>query len=313
MYKITMLKIYQNTLDKSVKFKGIGLHSGKKVEINVTPNDETQGIYFKRVDIESNNIIKADYRNVSSAKLCTTLKNEFGIKVSTVEHLLAALYICEIDNAIIEINNEEVPIMDGSAKDFINGISKAGIKKNKNKRKYLKVLEKLELVDQDKKISIEPSNSFEIFFQLDYQNKIIGNQKNIINFYSDSLEDVVSSRTFCLFKDIETIKKNGLAQGGSLENALVVDNNKVLNEGGLRNRKEFVNHKILDLAGDFLLSGFRVLGKINCYQGGHKLTNTFLRRLLETKSAFLITELKDNLIISKKIRSHQPLRIAANA
>ena len=313
MYKIAMLKIYQNTLDKSVKFKGIGLHSGKKVEINVTPNDETQGIYFKRVDIESNNIIKADYRNVSSAKLCTTLKNEFGIKVSTVEHLLAALYICEIDNAIIEINNEEVPIMDGSAKDFINGISKAGIKKNKNKRKYLKVLEKLELVDQDKKISIEPSNSFEIFFQLDYQNKIIGNQKNIINFYSDSLEDVVSSRTFCLFKDIETIKKNGLAQGGSLENALVVDNNKVLNEGGLRNRKEFVNHKILDLAGDFLLSGFRVLGKINCYQGGHKLTNTFLRRLLETKSAFLITELKDNLIISKKIRSHQPLRIAANA
>ena len=313
MYKIAMLKIYQNTLDKSVKFKGIGLHSGKKVEINVTPNDETQGIYFKRVDIESNNIIKADYRNVSSAKLCTTLKNEFGIKVSTVEHLLAALYICEIDNAIIEINNEEVPIMDGSAKDFINGISKAGIKKNKNKRKYLKVLEKFELVDQDKKISIEPSNSFEIFFQLDYQNKIIGNQKNIINFYSDSLEDVVSSRTFCLFKDIETIKKNGLAQGGSLENALVVDNNKVLNEGGLRNRKEFVNHKILDLAGDFLLSGFRVLGKINCYQGGHKLTNTFLRRLLETKSAFLITELKDNLIISKKIRSHQPLRIAANA
>ncbi len=313
MYKIAMLKIYQNTLDKSVKFKGIGLHSGKKVEINVTPSDETQGIYFKRVDIESNNIIKADYRNVSSAKLCTTLKNEFGIKVSTVEHLLAALYICEIDNAIIEINNEEVPIMDGSAKDFINGISKAGIKKNKNKRKYLKVLEKLELVDLDKKISIEPSNSFEIFFQLDYQNKIIGNQKNIINFYSDSLEDVASSRTFCLFEDIETIKKNGLAQGGSLENALVVDNNKVLNEGGLRNRKEFVNHKILDLAGDFLLSGFRVLGKINCYQGGHKLTNTFLRRLLETKSAFLITELKDNLIISKKIRSHQPLRIAANA
>ena len=108
-----MLKIYQNTLDKSVKFKGIGLHSGKKVEINVTPNDETQGIYFKRVDIESNNIIKADYRSGSSAKLCTTLKNEFGIKVSTVEHLLAALYICEIDNAIIEINNEEVPIMDG--------------------------------------------------------------------------------------------------------------------------------------------------------------------------------------------------------
>ena len=313
MYKTTMLKIYQNTLDKAVKFEGIGLHSGKKVEMNVIPNDDTQGIYFKRVDLKSNNIIKADYKNVSSAKLCTTLENKFGIKVSTVEHLLAALYICEIDNAIIEINNEEVPIMDGSAKDFLNGISKAGIKKTKIKRKYLKVQEKLELIDQDKKISIEPSNSFEVFFQLDYQNKIIGNQKNIINFYLDPLEDVVSSRTFCLFEDIEIIKKNGLAKGGSLENALVVDKDKVLNEGGLRNSKEFVNHKILDLAGDFLLSGFRVLGKINCFQGGHKLTNTFLRRLLETKSAYSITELKDNVVISKKIRSHQPLRVAANA
>ena len=313
MYKTTMLKIYQNTLDKAVKFEGIGLHSGKEVEMNVIPNDDTQGIYFKRVDLKSNNIIKADYKNVSSAKLCTTLENKFGIKVSTVEHLLAALYICEIDNAIIEINNEEVPIMDGSAKDFLNGISKAGIKKTKNKRKYLKVQEKLELIDKEKKISIEPSNSFEVFFQLNYQNKIIGNQKNIINFNLDPLEDVVSSRTFCLFEDIEIIKKNGLAQGGSLENALVVDKDKVLNEGGLRNSKEFVNHKILDLAGDFLLSGFRVLGKINCFQGGHKLTNSFLRRLLKTKSAYSITELKDNLIISKKIRSHQPLRIAANA
>ena len=308
-----MLKIYQNTLDKAVKFEGIGLHSGKEVEMNVIPNDDTQGIYFKRVDLKSNNIIKADYKNVSSAKLCTTLENKFGIKVSTVEHLLAALYICEVDNAIIEINNEEVPIMDGSAKDFLNGISKAGIKKTKNKRKYLKVQEKLELIDKEKKISIEPSNSFEVFFQLNYQNKIIGNQKNIINFNLDPLEDVVSSRTFCLFEDIEIIKKNGLAQGGSLENALVVDKDKVLNEGGLRNSKEFVNHKILDLAGDFLLSGFRVLGKINCFQGGHKLTNSFLRRLLKTKSAYSITELKDNLIISKKIRSHQPLRIAANA
>ena len=151
MYKTTMLKIYQNTLDKAVKFEGIGLHSGKKVEMNVIPNDDTQGIYFKRVDLKSNNIIKADYKNVSSAKLCTTLENKFGIKVSTVEHLLAALYICEIDNAIIEINNEEVPIMDGSAKDFLNGISKAGIKKTKIKRKYLKVQEKLELIDKEKK------------------------------------------------------------------------------------------------------------------------------------------------------------------
>ena len=221
--------------------------------------------------------------------------------MSTVEHLLAALYIAEIDNAIIEINNEEVPIMDGSSKVFFDELKKVKKIELNKKRKYLKILSKVELLEGEKLISIDTSdNSFEVEFQLNYKNKIIGNQRNAINFLKDQLMEVYQSRTFCLFKDIEKIKKAGLAKGGSLDNAVVVNDNKVLNEGGLRNDKEFVNHKILDLAGDFLLSGHRVLGKVFSYQGGHELTNTFLRKLFNSKTAFEITELEETIIPKKQ-------------
>ena len=308
-----MQEIYQRTINKPIALEGIGLHSGKNSKIRILPGISNQGIIFKRVDLKQNNIILANYKSVSSAKLCTTLENEHGIKVSTVEHLLAALYISEIDNVIIEIDNEEVPIMDGSAKDFLEILKKTEIKTLNSKRKFLKILNKIELIDGERKISIEPNDlSFEVDFQLNYNNEIIGKQKNIVNFQTDDLNDVSNSRTFCLFEDIEKIKKAGLAKGGSLENAVVVDSEKVLNEGGLRNKKEFVNHKILDLAGDFLLSGFRVLGKVKCYQGGHELTNLFLRKLLKSKSVFSSTELND-VMISKKDNSIQPTKIAVNA
>ena len=241
------------------------------------------------------------------------MENSHGVKVSTVEHLLAALYIVGIDNAIVEIDNEEVPIMDGSAKDFIEILNEVEVVDLSKKRKYLKVTEKVELFDGDRKISIEPNDlAFEVDFQLNYQNKIIGKQRNKINFITDELEDVYLSRTFCLFQDIEKIKKNGLAKGGSLDNAIVVDDEKVLNKNGLRNDKEFVNHKILDLAGDFLLSGHRVLGKVKCYQGGHKLTNMFLRKLLNSESATTLYELNE-LIISDNKKSNQINKIAVNA
>ena len=308
-----MHEIFQKTIDSPISFEGISLHSGKKSKITVNPGTEDQGIIFKRTDLKNNNLIKADYKSVTSAKLCTTLENEYGAKVSTVEHLLAALYIAEIDNAIIEIDNEEVPIMDGSAKNFLDVLNKTKIKIFSKKRKYLKILDKIELQDGERKISIEPKNSsLEVDFQLNYENTIIGNQRNIVNFKDDNLNDVINSRTFCLYEDIEKIKKLGLAKGGSLDNAVVVDKNKVLNEGGLRNQKEFVNHKILDLAGDFLLSGYRIIGKVNCYQGGHKLTNMFLRKLLDTKSAFKVMELGTNQI-TKKIPFEQSAKIAVNA
>ena len=287
---------FQKTITKPVKLKGIGLHTGQQSQITIYPGEANEGIIFKRTDLKENNLIEANFQNVSSAKLCTTLENKNGVKVSTVEHLLAAFYISGIDNALVEINCEEVPIMDGSAKEFLRILSSAEITTLSEKRKYLKISKKLELVDGKRKISIEPNNnSLEVDFQLDYENRLIGKQKNIVDFQKDDLKDVSVSRTFCLFEDIEKIKKAGLAKGGSLENAIVIKENKVLNEGGLRNEKEFVNHKILDLAGDFLLSGYRVIGRVKCVQGGHELTNMFLRKLF-----------KDNSILSS-IENSRPL------
>ena len=307
-----MIEMYQKTLTNQISFKGVGLHSGKTSTINLLPAKENQGIVFKRVDLDTNNVIKANFANVSSARLCTTLENDQGIKVSTVEHLLAALYISGIDNAIVEIDNEEVPIMDGSSRDFLKVLQKTSLNNQIKKRKYLKVSSKVELTDGERQISIEPKESFEVSFQLNYKNKVIGKQKNNINFQNDDLSEVIESRTFCLFKDIENIKKIGLAKGGSLDNAIVVDDNKILNKDGLRNNKEFVNHKILDLAGDFMLSGFRVLGKVKCYQGGHELTNIFLRKLIKQKLSYSIIEV-ENKIISKKISQFSPIKIVANA
>ena len=308
-----MLRIYQNTLSAPVSFEGVGLHSGIDSKITILPAKGDQGIIFKRVDLKKNNLVHANYKNVSSAKLCSTLKNEKGVKISTVEHLLAALYIANIDNAIVEINSEEVPIMDGSAKNFINVLNNAEIKTLNNKIKYLKITNKVELIEDQKMISIEPSNSaLEVDFKLNYVNKIIGEQRNIVNFQKDDLEDIYNSRTFCLLEDIEKIKKLGLAKGGSLENAVVVGNKKVLNESGLRNEKEFVNHKILDLAGDFVLSGYRVLGKVVCEQGGHLLTNSFLKKLFTKKNSFLEIEVKEQKL-TKKTLQNQSIGLAVNA
>ena len=307
-----MLEIFQNTLSKPISFEGIGLHSGKNSKVTIIPGKTDQGIIFKRVDVNSNNLIAANYANVSSAKLCTTLENKHGVKISTVEHLLAALYIAGIDNVIIEIDNEEVPIMDGSAKFFLNLLEKSEINQSNKKIKYIKILNKVELIDGSRKISIEPNKNFEVDFQLNYQNTVIDQQRNVINFDKDDLNEVIESRTFCLYEDIKKIKKLGLAKGGSLDNAVVVDGDKVLNNGGLRNQKEFVNHKILDLAGDFLLSGYKILGKIKCYQGGHELSNMFLRKLLKLTDSYSIIEL-DNTAISKKINSDQAIKFAINA
>ena len=308
-----MLNIYQQTLESPVSFDGKGLHSGEKVRLKIIPGSSDQGIIFRRVDLKENNLIKANINYVSSTKLCTTLKNRSGVKVSTVEHLLAALYISEIDNAIIEIDGEEVPIMDGSAKNFVDALKSVKLKKLKSKRKYLKISKKIDFVDANKKISIEPNNSsFEVAFQLNYENPIIGKQKNQINLQNDNLLDVIESRTFCLFDDINEIKKMGFAKGGSLDNAIVVDKDKVLNKNGLRNNKEFVNHKILDLVGDFVLSGYRILGKVSCFEGGHYLSSSFLRTILKNNSCFDIIELADT-IITKKLQTNQPVKIAVSA
>jgi UDP-3-O-[3-hydroxymyristoyl] N-acetylglucosamine deacetylase len=255
--------------------------------VRLLPANENTGIIFKRTDLKSDNIIKANFNNVSSSKLCTTLKNSAGTTISTIEHLMAAFYITGVDNIIVEIDNIELPIMDGSSKEFIKIINQIGLIKQSAKRKFLKIKKKIELKENNKIISIEPNDeSLEVEFQLNYSNSLIGNQKNQVDFHNHDLKDIYSSRTFCLYEDIETIKKQGLAKGGSLENAIVVKDKEIMNEGGLRNDKEFVNHKILDLAGDFLLSGYRILGKVKCKEGGHNLTNNFLKKIFNDQSNF---------------------------
>ena len=304
---------FQKTIPNPIKFSGVGLHSGKKSKITLLPAEANQGIIFKRIDLSQNNLVVANFNNVVSARLCTTLQNEHNVKVSTVEHLMAALYITGIDNVTVEIDSEEVPIMDGSAKDFLSTLMEVDLKSQPTKRKYLKILNKVELNDGKRTISIEPNDSsLEVSFQLNYENKIIGNQKNSVNFQKDNLKNVIEARTFCLYEDIEKIKKIGLAKGGSLNNAVVVNNEKVLNEEGLRNENEFVNHKILDLAGDFLLSGFRILGKVKCHQGGHELTNIFLKKLIKQQLSYSIIE-DGNDILSKKIAPLNSIKLAANA
>jgi UDP-3-O-[3-hydroxymyristoyl] N-acetylglucosamine deacetylase len=308
-----MLSSFQNTILKSITFKGVGLHSGLNTEAKILPAVENHGIVFKRTDLDKNNFIKANFKSVSSAKLCTTLENQFNIKVSTVEHLLAALYITGIDNALIEITNSEVPIMDGSSKEFVDTINEVGVKKLNAKRKYLKITKKFELKEDGKVISIEPNNDgLKVDFQLVYSNKTIGTQSNQINFADSDLKNVYTSRTFCLFEDIEKIKKIGLAKGGSLENAVVVKDDQILNAEGLRNNKEFVNHKILDLAGDFLLSGYRILGSVKCIQGGHSLSNLFLRAIFKDQSNFVIIE-QEEIISSKKYFKIPINKLAVNA
>ena len=284
----------QKTIKKKIIFKGVGLHGGKLTEICIKPSEPDTGIVFKRIDLKNDNLIFPNFSNVSSTSLNTTISNDSGAKVSTIEHLMGALFGLGIDNVLIEINNEEVPILDGSAKNFIEKILSVGLKISNKPIKIIKINKKVEFVDGNRFISIEPSKlSLDIEFELKYENKIIGNQKNKINVYQDDLNDVFNSRTFCLFEDIEKIKKNGLAKGGSLDNAIVVKEDKILNGSGLRNSKEFVNHKILDCIGDLYTSGYRMLASVKSSQGGHYLTNQVLRKVFSNKDNFSILEIQE--------------------
>jgi UDP-3-O-[3-hydroxymyristoyl] N-acetylglucosamine deacetylase len=284
----------QKTIKEKINFSGVGLHSGQNVNICVKPSTPDTGIVFKRVDINDNNLIFPNFSNVTNTSLNTTISNEAGVKVSTIEHLMGALFGLGIDNAIVEIDKEEVPILDGSAKEFINGIIAVGLKVSHAPIKIIKINKKIEFKNGERKISIAPSKiSLEIDFELKYKNSVIGNQRNKINVYEDDLKEIFDSRTFCLYEDIEMIKKNGLAKGGSLENAIVVKGNEILNEQGLRNSKEFVNHKILDCIGDLYTSGYRMIASVTCSQGGHYLTNQLLRKVFENKENFSIVEIKE--------------------
>jgi UDP-3-O-[3-hydroxymyristoyl] N-acetylglucosamine deacetylase len=284
----------QKTIKNKVSFSGVALHSGLNVNISVKPAEPNFGIVFKRIDLKSNNLVYPNFMNVTNTSLNTTVENEFGAKVSTIEHLMGALFGLGIDNALIEIDNEEVPILDGSAKEFIEKIISSGLRISEAPIKIIKINKKIEYSEGERCIVMKPSTlSLDIDFELKYQNPIIGNQRNKVKVFEDDLTNVYNSRTFCLFEDIEFIKKNGLAKGGSLDNAIVVKGDKILNPGGLRNDKEFVNHKILDCIGDLYTSGYRIVAGVKCSQGGHYLTNQLLRKVFQNKENFSIIEIKE--------------------
>ena len=289
-----MSYLTQKTIKKPVSFEGIALHSGKNVNVCIKPADPNHGIVFKRLDIKKDNLVYPNYMNVTNTSLNTTVENEYGVKISTIEHLMGALFGLGIDNVLIEIDDEEVPILDGSAKEFIEKILNSGFNVSDKPIKIIKIKKKIEYKDGERLITIEPSTlSLNIDFELKYENKVIGNQRNKVKVYEDDLTDIYNSRTFCLFEDIEFIKKKGLAKGGSLKNAIVVKDNEILNESGLRNKKEFVNHKILDCIGDLYTSGFRIIADIKCSQGGHYLTNQLLRKTFQDENNYSILEIKE--------------------
>tara|TARA_B110000914_G_C15441110_1_gene436118 strand:+ start:263 stop:1183 length:921 start_codon:yes stop_codon:yes gene_type:complete len=287
-------KFNQKTINDKIELAGVGLHNGADVNLIIKPGEPNSGISFKRIDIDGDNTVNANFKNVVEPILCTKLKNESGITVSTVEHLMAAFYGEGIDNALVEVDASEIPIMDGSAIEFVDAIRSVGIKEQSELRKFINVLKKIEVREGQKYISIEPlNNDLIVDFEIIYNNSLIRTRRKEFKQSDDDLTNIYNSRTFCLFEDIEQIKSQGLAKGGTLDNAIVVQGNRVLNEDGLRNRHEFVYHKILDCLGDLILSGHRIFGHIKTSQGGHALTNKLLVKFFSDQSNWMLESFKN--------------------
>ena len=307
-----MSVLSQSTIANKVSFSGVGIHTGMNVNVNILPASPNSGIVFKRVDLKKNNVVIPNFENVSEATLCTTVSNQFGVKVSTIEHLMAAFFGLGVDNAIVELDGQEVPILDGSAKDFVKLLKDIGLKTSDIPIKLIKINNHVEIAEGNKYISLNKSNTtLEIDFEINYKNKIIKRQNNKVNVFEDNLEDIYNSRTFCLFEDIEKLKKLGLGKGGSLKNAIVVKDDKILNPNGLRNEKEFVNHKILDCMGDLYLVGYRLIGSLKCRHGGHSLTNQLLRKVFSDNKNYSLLEIKGKNLPHTLINNRHNLKSIA--
>mgnify|MGYP001312493067 CR=1 FL=1 len=280
-----MLK--QRTLSSKIKASGVGLHTGKKISLTLNPAPADSGIVFKRTDIESASI-KASLENVFDTRLSTSLSND-DIKISTVEHLLSALAGIGIDNALIELDGPEVPIMDGSARPFVFMIQSAGIQEQAEPKKFIKIKKTIEVRQDEKWAKIEPFNGFKVAFTIDFDHPAFSesSQSSEIDFSSVSyLSQVSRARTFGFAKDIELLRKNNLALGGSVNNAIVIDDYKVVNEEGVRFQDEFVKHKILDAIGDLYLLGHGLMGSFSAFKSGHHLNNLLLRELVNNEDAW---------------------------
>lgn len=280
---------FQTTIQNPVSCYGIGVHSGKRTQLTLKPAKANTGVIFIRTDItEVANDIAANYINVSDTILSTTISNDANAKVSTIEHLMAALSGCGIQNVIIELDGEEVPIMDGSSRPFVFMLECAGTKILDVPAPYLQVLKEVAVTYNDAYAQLEPSDHFAINMTIDFDNKVIGKQERVFG-STDSFKDSLSdARTFGFIHELEYLKSKGLAKGASLENAVGIAGDQILNSDGLRYEDEFVRHKLLDAVGDFFTAGHNIVGNFSCYKTGHALNNQLLRKLFSDPQNYKI-------------------------
>jgi len=282
----------QHTLKSNVVFAGTGLHSGMPVRMVVKPASADYGIWFRRTDLDATDtMIAARWDTVVASRLCTLVENASGIRVSTIEHIMAALAGCGIHNALIEIDGPEVPILDGSARPFVAGLLAKGIRMQAVPVRAIRILKTIEVVDGDAVARLEPSDMLEIDFCIDFDDAAIGRQKKSLNMSNGAfVRELCDSRTFCRQADVDMMRANGLALGGNLENAVVFEGDQVLSPGGLRYADEPVRHKMLDALGDLALAGGPILGRYVGQRAGHALTNRLLRALFAQADAWEIVE-----------------------
>ena len=277
---------WQTTLLKKIDFSGVGLHSGSEVKVCIKPGEKNSGITFIRTDLNEETKkrkIKANYSFVSDTSLCTTIENEYGIKVSTIEHIMAAFNGSGIDNAEVELDGIEVPIMDGSSLPFLNLIEDAGIIQQSSKRKILKILQKVEVKEDDKICSISPSNGFNFIAEIDFDSPAVGKQSASLSIENYGFRDfAANARTFGFMKDVEYMKSLGFGLGGNLQNCIIIDNDQVINPDGLRHTNEFSRHKLLDAVGDIFTAGYRIQGSYNGIRSGHYMNNLLLKEIFSS-------------------------------
>ena len=289
LYMIDILKISHNqqTIEKPLSINGIGLHTGIDVSMKLYPAEADYGIKFIRKDLNENNVIDAIWSNVTNTKLSTTISNKNGASVSTIEHLMSALSGLHIDNIKVEIDGPEVPIMDGSSIKFVNLIDTASIKNLHKKRKILKVKQNIKVERDTSFVELKPNSQFSIDFEIDFPSKLVSQQSCQLQLVNGNYKtDIASARTFGFEKDVDMLRSNGLALGGSLENAVVVGETKILNSDGLRFKDEFVRHKILDSIGDLYLAGSPIQGYFSGSKSGHHLNNLLLRSLFSDENNY---------------------------
>lgn len=280
--------VRQRTLKNSIHCSGIGVHSGVKVSMVLRPAEADSGIVFRRTDPAGRGAeIEALWSNAIETPLCTTLQGPNGVRVATIEHLMSALLGCGVDNAVIELNGGEVPIMDGSAAPFVFLIECAGVVEQRAPRRGLRVLKKVEIREPHRAASLAPASGFSIDFEIDFDNPLVGQQEWFGHLTSESYkEDIARARTFGFLHEIDKLRAMGLARGGSLDNAVVISGEEILNAGGLRYENEFVRHKVLDSIGDLLLAGGTIIGHFSGLRAGHSLTLRLLQKLFAEDGAW---------------------------